>query len=140
MNVRPFFDTNVLIYAFGKGDLRNQTARDLLGDGGVTGVQVLNEFVAIARRKLGFSWEEVSEALAAIRVLCPSVTSLTVETHERALEIAQRYGYQIFDALVIAAALDAGSSVLYTEDMQAGQRIETLTIRNPFSGAALMGA
>jgi len=72
MNVRPFFDTNVLLYAFGDGDLRNQTARELLGDGGVTGVQVLNEFVAIARRKLGFSWEEVSEALASIRVLFPS--------------------------------------------------------------------
>jgi predicted nucleic acid-binding protein len=139
MNVRPFFDTNVLIYAFGEGDLRNQTARKLLGDGGVTGVQVLKEFVAIARRKLGFSWEEVSESIASIRILCPSVTSLTLETHERALGIAQRYGYHIFDALVIAAALDAGSSTLYTEDMQDGQRIETLTIRNPFSGAALTG-
>ena len=137
MSVRPFFDTNVLIYAFGEGDLRSQTARELLGDGGVTGVQVLNEFVAIARLKLGFSWEELSEALASIRALCPSVTSLTLETHDRALEIAQRYGYQIFDALVIAAALDAGSSTLYTEDMQDGQRIEALTIRNPFSGDAL---
>src|ERR1700685_4410520 len=110
MKGRPFFDTHVVIYAFGEGDLRNQTARALLGDGGVTGVQVLNEFVAIARRKLGFSWGEVSEALASIRILCPSITSLTLETHERALGIAQRYGYQIFDALVIAAALDAGSS------------------------------
>jgi predicted nucleic acid-binding protein len=135
----PFFDTNVLIYAFGQGDLRNQTARKLLGDGGVTGVQVLNEFVAIARRKLAFNWEEVLESLAAIRSLCPSVTPLTLETHERALGIAQRYGYPIFDALVIASALDAGSSALLTEDMQDGQKIETLTIRNPFSGAAFTG-
>jgi predicted nucleic acid-binding protein len=137
MNVRPFFDTNVLLYAFRELDPRNQTARKLLGDGGVTGVQVLNEFVAIVRRKLGFSWKEVLESLAAIRTLCPSVTPLTLEIQERALRIAQRYGYHIFDALVIAAALDAGSSTLYTEDMQDGQRIETLTIRNPFSGAAL---
>jgi predicted nucleic acid-binding protein len=134
MNVRPFFDTNVLLYAFRELDPRNQTARKLLGDGGVTGVQVLNEFVAIVRRKLGFSWKEVLESLAAIRTLCPSVTPLTLEIQERALRIAQRYGYHIFDALVIAAALDAGSSTLYTEDMQDGQRIETLTIRNPFSG------
>jgi predicted nucleic acid-binding protein len=56
-----------------------------------------------------------------------------LELHGRGLQVAQRYGYQIFDALVIAAALDAGSSTLYTEDMQDGQRIETLTIRNPFS-------
>ncbi len=129
---RAFCDTNVLIYVFREGDLRNQTARKLLGDGGVTGTQVLNEFLAIARRKLGFSWKEVFESLAAIRTLCPSVAPLTLETHERALRIAQRYGYHIFDALVIAAALDAGSSDLYTEDMQDGQSIETLTIRNPF--------
>jgi len=95
---------------------------------------VLNEFVAITRRKLGFSWEEVLESLAAIRVLCRSVIPLALETHERALDTAQRYGYPVFDALVIAAALEAGSRTLYTEDMQDGQRIETLTIRNPFLG------
>jgi predicted nucleic acid-binding protein len=132
MNVSPFFDTNVLIYAFCEKDARSQTSRRLLSEGGVTGVQVLNEFVAIARRKLGFRWEEVLESLAAIQVLCPSVAPLTVETHERALRIAQRNGYPVFDALVIAAALEAGSSTLYSEDMQDGQGIETLTIRNPF--------
>ena len=79
MSVSPFFDTNVLIYAFGEGDPRNQTARKLLGEGGATSVQVLNEFVAIARRKLGFSWQEVLESLTAIRVLCPSVAPLTLE-------------------------------------------------------------
>jgi predicted nucleic acid-binding protein len=132
MSVSPFFDTNVLIYAFCDGDPRSQTAMKLLGEGGVTGVQALNEFVAISRRKLGFSWDDVLESLAAIRVLCPSVAPLTVESHERALHIALRLGYRIFDALVIAAALDSGSSTLYTEDLQDGQTIETLTIRNPF--------
>ncbi len=135
MNASPFFDTNVLIYAFREDDLRSQTARNLLGEGGVTGVQVLNEFVAVARRKLGFDWREVLESLGAIRVLCRSVIPLTLETHKQAVDIAQRYGYHFFDALVIAAALEAGSSTLYTEDMQDGQRIETLRIRNPFSGA-----
>jgi predicted nucleic acid-binding protein len=135
MNVSPFLDTNVLIYAFGQDDPRSQISRSLLAKGGVTGVQMLNEFVAIARRKLGFSWEQVLESLEAIRVLCPSVAPLTPESHERGLHVAQRYGYHIFDALVIAVALDAGSSTLYTEDMQDGQRIETLTIRNPFTSA-----
>jgi predicted nucleic acid-binding protein len=135
MNVSAFFDTNVLIYAFHEKDPRNQISRKLLGEGGITGVQVLNEFVAVARRKLGFSWEEVWESLAAIRVLCPSVVPLTLETHDRALRIAHRYAYHVYDALVIAAALEAGSSTIYTEDMQDGQVIEALTIRNPFSAA-----
>jgi len=52
MNVRPFFGTNVLIYAFSADHARNQTSRKLLREGGVTVVQVLNEFVAITRRKL----------------------------------------------------------------------------------------
>ncbi len=132
MNVSAFFDTNVLIYAFGEGDERNETSRKLLANGGTTGVQVLNEFVSIARRKLSFSWEEVSQSLTAIRVLCPVIAPLTLETHGRGLHIAERYGYHIFDALVIAAALEAGSSLLYTEDMQHGYRIDNLTIRNPF--------
>jgi predicted nucleic acid-binding protein len=60
------------------------------------------------------------------------VMPLEVETHERALAIAQRYGYRIFDALIIAAALEASCETLYSEDMQDGQRIGGATIRNPF--------
>ena len=87
----------------------------------------------MARRKLDKSWEEVRRALAILRVFCPEPVPLTVETHERAVHIAERYGYSIFDSLIIAAALFAGASTLYTEDMRDGQVIDGLTIRNPFS-------
>ena len=56
-----FLDTNVLIYAF-TDDPRNQKAQELLGKGCVIGVQVLNEFTNVARRKLGMTWEELREA------------------------------------------------------------------------------
>jgi predicted nucleic acid-binding protein len=60
--------------------------------------------------------------------------SITVETHDVALRIAQQYGYHIYDALVAAAALEANCEMLYTEDMQDGQVIDDqLTIRNPFA-------
>ena len=84
----------------------------------------------VARRKLDKSWEEIRRALN-LRVFCPA--PLTVETHERAVNIAERYGYSIFDSLVIAAALQTGTRTLYSEDMQDGQTIDGLTIRNPFS-------
>jgi predicted nucleic acid-binding protein len=58
---------------------------------------------------------------------------LTVETLEGAVHIAERYGYSIFDALVIAAALHAGARTLYSDDMHDGQAIDGLTIRNPFA-------
>jgi predicted nucleic acid-binding protein len=127
----PFFDSNVLLYAVKPEDPRAEPARLLLAGGGIISVQALNEFTNVARRKLGQSWSEVNEKLGAIRILC-EVTPITLATHERALSIAERYGYRIYDALHLAAALESGCSVLYTEDMQHGQEIEGLTIRNPF--------
>jgi predicted nucleic acid-binding protein len=133
MNDKPFFDTNVILYAFRRDDTRGQIAETLLGAGGAVSVQVLNEFVAVTRRKFDKSWEEVRHALDILRVFCPGPVALTLETHERAVDIAERYGYSIFDSLVIAAALSAGARTLYSEDMRDGQTIEGLTIRNPFS-------
>jgi predicted nucleic acid-binding protein len=134
MPAKPFFDTNVLIYSVAENDARSETAEALLASGGVVSVQVLNEFVAVARRKLEMPWSEVTEALAAIRILCPSPVGMTIDTHDAALRIAQRYGYHIYDALVAAAALAANCDTLYSEDLQDGQVIDDqLTIRNPFT-------
>jgi len=134
MNGRVFFDTNVLVYVIGRHDQRTAPAEMLLAGGGVVSVQVLNELVSVARRKLGMTWEETTEALAAIRVLCPLPVPITVETHEAALRIAVQYGYHIYDALIAAAALEAGCATLYSEDLQDGQILdERLTIRNPFT-------
>ena len=132
MSDKVFFDTTILIYALSDGDSRATTAEELLDSGGVVSVQVLNEFAAVARRKLGMSWEEVGEALSAIRALCEPPVPVTVEVHESALHIAQRYRFHIYDALILAAALDRGCTILYSEDMQEGQRVESLTVRNPF--------
>jgi predicted nucleic acid-binding protein len=128
MNDKAFFDTNVILYAFREDDVRGQVAETLLAAGGALSVQVLNEFVAVARRKLDKSWEDVRRALDIFRVFCTEPLPLTVETHDRAVQIAERYGYSIFDPLIIAAALFAGASRLYTEDMRDGQVIEGLTI------------
>jgi len=133
MNDKPFFDTNVILYAFRQDDSRNQIAESLLAAGGALSVQVLNEFVAVTRRKLGKTWEEVRSALDILRVFCPEPVPLTGEIHNRAVAIAERYGYSIFDSLIIAAALHAGANTLYSEDMRDGQVIDGLTIRNPFS-------
>ena len=133
MNDKPFIDTNVILYAFSQDDARGQVAETLLAAGGALLVQVINEFVAVARGKLDKSWEEVRRALDVLRVFCPELVPLTVETHGRAVHIAERYGYSIFDSLIIAAALHSGASTLYTEDMRDGHAIEGLTIRNPFS-------
>ena len=71
MPARDFFDTNVLIYAVAKNDSRAPRAEALLASGGIVSIQSLNEFVSVARRKLGMSWKEVKEFLDLICILCP---------------------------------------------------------------------
>jgi predicted nucleic acid-binding protein len=130
---RVFFDSNVLIYAMVSGDSRRERAQQLVEQGGAISVQVLNEFVAVARRKMHMPWEDVIEALGAVRILFPSPVSITLEAHEAALKIAQQYGFGIYDAMIAATALEANCSTLYSEDLQDGQVIDgKLTIRNPF--------
>jgi predicted nucleic acid-binding protein len=134
MPAEVFFDTNVLIYAIAEDDPRSARAEELLLSGGTISVQCLNEFVTVARRKIGMSWDEIVEALEAILVLCPSPVPVTLEIHQLAVKLAQRYGFSIYDALVGAAALIARCTTLYSEDFQDGQVIEgRLAINNPFS-------
>jgi predicted nucleic acid-binding protein len=133
MPAKVFFDTNVLIYAVAQDHPRSRSAEELLASGGVLSVQILNEFASVARRKILMPWTDVMEALNAFRVLCPSPLPITIELHEAALKIAEKHGYNIYDALVVSAALEAGCTTLYSEDLQDGQTIDgQLTIRNPF--------
>ena len=136
MNDRVFLDTNILIYAMAQDDPRGEIARDLLSKGGKVGVQVLNEFVSVARRKFDMAWDEIAQALGDIRVLCGEPAALDVGVHDAAMDLASRHRFGIYDALIVSAALAASCEVLYTEDLQHGQVFEgRLTVRNPFLAA-----
>jgi predicted nucleic acid-binding protein len=127
-----FLDTNILVYAF-TTDQRAAAAQALLGRGCATSVQGLNEFTNVARRKLGMTWPEVGDALAAIRTVCRTVVPTDIEMHLDALRLAERDGYTILDALMVAAALRADCKILFSEDMQDGMVIDGgLRIVNPF--------
>jgi predicted nucleic acid-binding protein len=127
-----FFDSNVLIY-FAAGDAaKADRAEALIRDGGAISVQVLNEIANVARRKLALSWIETREILYLLRRLL-AVQPMTVETHEAGLGLAERYGVSIYDAMILAAALEAGCETLWSEDMQHGLVVErSLRIANPF--------
>jgi predicted nucleic acid-binding protein len=127
-----FLDANVLVYAF-TTDPRAVAAQALLGLRCIISVQALNEFTNVARRKLGMTWREMRDALAAIRIVCRTILPVDIEAHADALRVAERHGYTIFDALMIAAALRARCTVLYSEDMQDGMAIGgRLRIVDPF--------
>jgi predicted nucleic acid-binding protein len=127
-----FFDTNVLIYAFAAGDRRSARAEALLAEGGVIGVQVLNEFTNVVRRKLGWDWPQVDAALSVIAELMEPARPLTADMHSHAVKLARSSALSFYDALIVAAAADAGCRVLLTEDMQHGRRCGGVTIQNPF--------
>jgi predicted nucleic acid-binding protein len=129
-----FFDTNILIYAFAAGDRRSARAEALMAEGGVIGVQVLNEFTSVVRRKLSWDWPQVDAALSVIFELMGSAHPLTTEIHAHALKLARGSTLSFYDALVIAAAADAGCSVLLTEDLQHGRKFGGVTVQNPFLG------
>lgn len=91
----------------------------------------------MARRKILMSWRDVIEALDAFRVLCPSPLPITVKMHDAALRIAEKHGYNTYDALVVSAALEARCTTLYSDDLHDGQTIDgRLTIRNLFAGSS----
>ena len=127
-----FFDTHVVLYLLSADEAKADRAEELLKLGGGVSVQVLNEFASVAARKSGMSYDEIREALDPIRTVC-KVVPLTGETHDLGLRVAQRYGLSVYDAMIVAAALLAGCKTVVSEDMQDGQVIEGLSIRNPFA-------
>ena len=130
---RAFFDTNVLLFLLSGDSRKSDLAEGLLVNGGVISVQVLNEFASVASRKLSLSWAEIREFLDTIRAVC-RVEALTVDTHDQALRMSQRYGFSIYDSTILASALLAQCNVVFTEDLQDGQIIEDrITIQNPFT-------
>jgi predicted nucleic acid-binding protein len=129
--VSVFFDTNILVYAQqanGKAD----RARALLAGGGKLSVQVLNEFTAISRRKLGKEWRAIGEAISDLLALVDPPLVLTLDLHAAARALAEEHRLSFYDALIVASAIEAGCNVLYSEDMQHGRTIGELAIANPF--------
>ena len=128
-----FADTNVVLYLLDDGPKADR-AEQILRQGPLISVQVLNEALVNCRRKAGLDWEETGAFLAGLQALCP-IVDLTLQTHEVGRALAQRYGFAVYDAMIVAAALIAGCSTLYSEDMQDGLLVEgQLRIVNPFAG------
>ncbi len=129
---RRFFDTNILVYAFAADDPRSARAEGLIAGGGVISVQVLNEFTNVARRKLKWDWEQIEASLDVIEELLGIARPLTVLLHANAVVLARDSKLAFYDALIVAAAMDAGCEVLCSEDLQDGRQFGGVRIVNPF--------
>lgn len=129
--MKPFFDTNILLYAFQEGG-KQQRAQQVMSGGGVISAQVLNEFSNVALRKFSRSWDDVADAIATLRLRFPDIVPLTTETHAAAMSLVRTHRFSFYDALILASARLAECDVLYSEDLQHGQKMGGLVVKNPF--------
>jgi len=127
-----FVDSNVILYLTSHDEGKIAIAEKVLAARPTISVQVLNEITNVLRRKFGQGWREVRAFLDRIELLV-EVRDLMRDTHRAALIIAERYRTNWWDALIIAAALEADCTILLSEDLQAGLKIDArLTVVNPF--------
>lgn len=139
MSAEAFIDTNIFIYHLDAQDKRKQAiAEHIVREGLATGnacisFQVIQECLNTVLRKAKITLDVAAARAYLDTVLAPLLrVTASAALYHRALDIQERYHFSFYDSLIVAAALAAGCSRLISEDMQDGQRIESLTISNPF--------
>ena len=135
---RIFIDTNILIYAYDiSAGEKHAIASNILADLwnsrlGVVSTQVLQEFfvnvVQKIQRPIGIRLaKDIVRDLLKWHVVVNNGVSIL-----DAIDIHDRYGYSFWDAMIIEAAIKGGAAILMTEDLQDGQTIDGVSIKNPF--------
>jgi predicted nucleic acid-binding protein len=128
-----FADSNVVLYLASPDRKKSEIAWRLFASELFISVQVLNEVANVFRGRWRRSWDETEAFLSTIGGLV-SVLPLDHESHHTGLRIARRYTLNIYDGMIVSAALLAGCDTLYSEDMHNGLVVdEQLRIVNPFA-------
>ncbi|MDD9967761.1 MAG: PIN domain-containing protein [Myxococcales bacterium] len=137
MNDRAFLDTNILIYAADAdaGD-KQARAQAILRDAiatrmGVLSTQILQEYFVVATRKLGVSPVDARRNVELLATL--EVVAVDVERILGAIDLHRLHSLSFWDALVVRCASAAGCTRLLSEDLQAGQVIDSVRVENPFA-------
>lgn len=139
MNDKTFLDTNVFVYAFDHGSPEKlRIARKLIAEGAasrfaVVSYQVVQEFVNVAlpRFQAAMNESELEEFLFESMFPMTAITSSSSLVIE-ALRLRNRRHFSWYDSLIVAAAIQSGCKILYSEDLQHGQRFGDLVVQNPF--------
>lgn len=138
MSDSVFVDTNVLVYAHdADAGEKHAAARELVSQlwetrTGILSTQVLQEFIVAVTRRVSTPIS-MAQARRAVRNYC--AWELVVNDSEiilQATEIQESHQISFWDALIVSAAFSGNAAVIATEDLNHGQRIEGILIRNPF--------
>jgi predicted nucleic acid-binding protein len=127
-------DTNILIYLIDNGDFTKRSiAKDILSVDPQISTQVISEFINVARRILKIPKEELLFTAAKLLFGC-GIMTIDTTTLMTASTLCQKYQFQLFDAVIVASALEGNCDILYSEDMHNGLVVNgKLKIINPFS-------
>ena len=128
---KPFIDSNVVLYLFSSDTVKADRAESLLQSGGLISVQVLNEVASVCLRKLKMTWEDVDAVFETLKSTC-EVLPVTLASHEKAVGLAKRFQISLYDANIAATAILCGADTLFSEDLQNGMSMESVTVVNPF--------
>ena len=128
---KPFIDSNVVLYLFSSDTVKADRAEALLQSGGLISVQVLNEVASVCLRKLKMTWKDIDSVLETLKSTC-EVLPVTLASHEKAVGLAKRFQISLYDANIVATAILCGAESLFSEDMQNGMSMESVTVVNPF--------
>ena len=128
---KPFIDSNVVLYLFSSDTEKADRAESLLQSGGLISVQVLNEVASVCLRKLKMTWEDIDAVLKTLKSSC-EVLPVALASHEKAVGLAKRFQISLYDANIVATAVLCGADTLFSEDMQNGMSMESVTVVNPF--------
>jgi len=131
-----FVDTNVVVYAFDTADIQKQQAAIAVLESDrrlVVSTQVLLEVWWVLTRRLSHPLPEDTAAVVVDELCRLPVVTIDVEMVRRAIDISRRFRIAVWDALIIAAARSAGCDSVLSEDLQAGQDFDGVTVENPFA-------
>jgi predicted nucleic acid-binding protein len=129
---RSFIDSNIVLYLFDEDDRKRTIASEILLTQPCISAQVLTETANVCKRQFKFTKEQVLKLWLDLITDCQLV-STDDNTFIKGVNLTKQYDFQVFDALIVASALQAKCTILYSEDMQHKMIIEkSLTIINPF--------
>ena len=134
-DIKVFIDSNIVIYAYSFTEKDKQRISETIisQSYSVISTQVLQEIANILHHKFGNDYEVIKNTLIECKTAVNEMYTNIQQTILYACDIAKKYGYSFYDSLIIAAAIESGCSLLYSEDMQHNQLIERkLRIINPF--------
>lgn len=139
MNGKFFLDTNIFVYCFDDHDTEKKArALSLIGEAlqsgkGIISWQVVQEFLNVSTKKFISPLKAVDAKSYLQKVLFPLCAVFpNLNIYQNTIEIQEKTGYSFYDSMIVASALSQDCSILYSEDLHNGMKIDDLQVINPF--------